>query len=163
VPWNKGTMPIRPIAALARAVRRLAIVGAAAAVAIAIALFEDGFDAVDLLVVGLAAVPPVLLYLLAEALRALAELPDKLRSAPREAQSHAAALSGLAGEARNARLLRLPLVVWRAARVAGDARELIAPYAPALPLASPAFLGAAALAALAVPVEVVVALVLLAG
>ena len=54
-------------------------------------------------------------------------------------------------------------MVWRAGRVTGEARELLAPYTPALPLLNPAFLGAAALALLAVPVEIVVALVLLAG
>jgi hypothetical protein len=156
-------MALRPVAALARVVRRLAIVATASAVAITIAVFEDGFDAVDVLGVALAAAPPILLFLLAEALKALAELPEKGRAAPREAQGQAAALAGLAREVRDARLLRLPGVVWRAGRVAGDARELLAPYAPALPLLSPAFLGAAALAALAVPVEVVVALVLLAA
>jgi hypothetical protein len=154
---------LRPIAALARAVRRLALVATAAAVAIAVALLEDRVAAGDILAIAIAAIPPVLLFLLAAALKALAELPDKIRAAPREAQGHAAALSRLAGEARDAQLLRLPLVVWRAGRVAGEARELLAPYAPALPLLSPAFLGAAALAALAVPIEVVVALVLLSG
>ena len=154
-------MALRPVAAIARFARRLAFVAAAAAIAIAAALVGDGFAPVDLVGIGLAAVPPVLLFLLAAALQALAELPERVRAAPREAQAHAAALSALALEARSARLLGLPFVVWRAMRVAGEARELLAPYAPALPLASPAFLGASALAALAVPVEVVVALVLL--
>jgi hypothetical protein len=154
---------LRPVAAVGRVVRRLALAATAGAVAIAIAVFEDGFAAVDLLGVALAAVPPVLLFLLSAALQALAELPDKIRGAPREAQQHAAVLAGLAREARGASLTRLPLLVWRAGRVTGEARELLAPYAPALPLLSPAFLGAAALALLAVPIEIVVALVLLAG
>lgn len=155
-------MALRPVAALARAVRRLAIVATAAALAIVIAILEDGFAAVDIVGTALATAPPVLLFLFATALGALAELPDKVRAAPAEAQGRAADLARLAREARDARLIRLPVVVWRAARVAGEARELLAPYAPALPLASPAFLGAAAVAALAVPIEVIVAFVLLA-
>jgi hypothetical protein len=155
-------VPLRPVAALARGVRRLAVVGVASAVAIAVALLEDGASGRDLLGTALAAVPPVLLFLLAAALKALAELPERVRSAPAEAQQHAATLGALAREASGARLLKLPLITWRAARAAGEARGLLSPYAPALPLASPAFLGVSALAALAVPVEVVVALVLLA-
>lgn len=156
-------MTLRPVAAAGRVVRRLAIAATAAALAIAIAVFEDGFAAVDLLGIALAAVPPVLLFLLSAALQALAELPEKIRAAPREAQGHAAGLTGLAREARHARLLRLPFLVWRAARVTAEARELLAPHASILPLMSPAFLAASAVAALAVPVEVVVAFVLLAG
>jgi hypothetical protein len=152
-----------PVAAAGRLVRRLAIAATAAALAIAIAVFEDGFAAVDLLGIALAAVPPVLLFLLSAALQALAELPEKIRAAPREAQGRAAGLAGLAREARHARLLRLPFLVWRAARVTAEARDLLAPHAAILPLMSPAFLAASAVAALAVPVEVVVAFVLLAG
>jgi hypothetical protein len=153
---------IRPVASIARVVRRLALIAAAAAIAIAVAVLGDGVSTVDVLGAGLAAAPPLLLFALAAALKALAELPDNVRAAPTEARGHASTLAALAQEARRARLLRLPLVVWRAGRVAGEAREVLAPYAPALPLLSPVFLGASAVAALAVPVEVVVALVLLA-
>jgi hypothetical protein len=155
-------MPVRAVAAVARGVRMLALVAGAAALVIAVALLGDGVSAVDLLGAALAAVPPLLLYAFSAAVRALAELPDKVRAVPADARGHAGTLVALGREARRARLLRLPLIVWRAGRVAGEARELLAPYAPALPLLSPVFLGASALAVLAVPVEVVVALVLLA-
>src|SRR5918999_2200668 len=105
---NDRAMPIAPVARLARAVRKLAIVGVAAALAIVIALLEDGVELLDVIAAGIASAPPVVLFLLAAALRGLAELPDRVRALPQDARTRAGTLASVAQEAAAGGLLRLP-------------------------------------------------------
>lgn len=161
----------RPVVAVAaaagRVARTYAAVAAVAALVVVLFLFRDGLPdrggrlALALLAVALAAVPPVVLWLLAASLRALADLPARVRDLPAESRVRGDELRRLAGTARRARLIALPLVLWRLGRVAGSSQELLRPYAGALPLLSPPFLGLAALAAVAAAVEIGVAAVLL--
>jgi hypothetical protein len=161
---------VPPAAAAARGARRYAFVAAGAALVIAVFLFRDGLRdsggewVATVVVLGLAAAPPAILFLFSEALRGLAELPTKIRALPTTGREHAAELAGLAERARSARgggLLRLPLLLWRVMRLAASSRETLLPYAPLLPLASLPFLGLTALAAAAALVEILIALVLL--
>jgi hypothetical protein len=149
-------------------VRRVALAAALAAVVVAGFLLRDGLPddagATVLVVVGigLAAVPPVLLVLLAEALRALAELPERIRETPQRGLEHADELRELGERARRARgVLGVPVLLWRLGRLTASARELAAPYAGALPLLSLPFLGWSVVAGLAALVEMATALVLL--
>jgi hypothetical protein len=156
----------------ARAVRSYAFVAGVAALVVAAFLFRSGVpdDAGGWILVvvalALAAAPPVILFILSEALRALAGLPGRIRGLPATGRDHAAALGRLAEEARTARgsrgLVRLPLVLWRLARLGGETRGLLTPYAPVLPLLSIPFLLLAAAAMFAAALELAVALVLLA-
>jgi hypothetical protein len=161
---------VPPAAAAARGARRYALVAAGAAAVIAIFLFRDGPPdsggkwLATFVVLALAAGPPAMLFLFSEALRALAELPVRIRALPTTGREHASELSRLADRARRARgggLLRLPVVLWRLIRLAASSRETLLPYAPILPLASLPFLGLAAFAAVAALVEILVALALL--
>lgn len=159
---------VAPLVARAgRLVRSLALVAAAAAAVIVLFLFRNGTpdDAGEwtIAVVGtlLALAPPVILFLLSEALRALAELPAKIRALPSTGTEHLAALGGLAEEARARGMRRLPVVLWRFARLSGETRGLLTPHAAALPLLSVPFLALSAAAAPAAALEVLVALVLL--
>jgi hypothetical protein len=115
-------------------------------------------------VLALVGWPAVVLILLAGALSALAELPERVRTTPAQAQSRADELRRLAERirtVRGARLVRLPLLLWRFARVAGGSRELLSPHVGALPLVSGQFLLLSAAAMLATFVLVAAALVLL--
>ena len=151
----------------ARLVRKLALVAAAAALVIAYYLFRNGLpdetsEAVGrAFVVALAAVPPVVLFVLSFALRALSELPRRIRDTPAEAGERAAEIAGLGGSLRDAKLSSLPLLVWRLGRSAASSRELLTPHASVLPLVSLPFLGLSAACAAAALLEVAVALVLL--
>ena len=139
---------------------------------IAIFLFRNGLpadaeDAAGTLVLAVAAAaPPVVLFLLSVAVRALAELPARVRALPETGVEHAADLRRAGGAAAGVRgwrgLVRLPLLLWRLALVAGSTRERLTPYATAAPLVSPPFLVVAGVAAVAALVEIAVALVLLA-
>jgi hypothetical protein len=87
-----------------------------------------------------------------------------VRTTPAQAQSRADELRRLAERirtVRGARLVRLPLLLWRFARVAGGSRELLSPHVGALPLVSGQFLLLSAAAMLATFVLVAAALVLL--
>jgi hypothetical protein len=161
-----------PVAArAARIVRKYALLAGIAAAVVAVFLFRNGAPdeaggwVLTLAAIALAAAPPVVLFVLAEALRALAELPAKLRALPTTGREHAETFGRLAGELRGARgrrgLARLPLVLWRMARVSGEARGLLTPYAPVLPLASVPFLLLSGAAFFAAALELAVALVLL--
>src|SRR5918999_624859 len=111
-----------------------------------------------------AAVAAVVIVVFSEALRALAELPDRLRALPGTGREHADELGRLAGKARNARgrgLLGLPLVAWRATRLTASSRELLLPHAPLLPLVSPPFLLLTLAATVAALAEIAVAALLL--
>jgi hypothetical protein len=102
--------------------------------------------------------------MLSGALRALAELPERVRSTPAEARSRAEELRRLGEQmraVRGARLTRLPFLLWRFARVAGGSRELLGPHVGALPLASVPFLILSVVAALATFALAAAALVLL--
>lgn len=164
----------RPVVAVAgagaRLVRGYATVAAVAALAVAVFLFRDGLpdgtEEMALVAIGtaLAAAPPAVLWLLSEALRALADLPERVRGLPAESRGRAGELRRLADAARRARgtrLLALPVLIWRIGRLAGSSRELVRPYAGVLPLLSPPFLALSGLAAVAAAVEIGVAAVLI--
>ena len=161
---------VPPAAAASRAFRRYALVAAVAAVVIVVFLLQrdtpdSGAEWLGALVAtALLAAPPVVLFLFSEALRALAELPDRLRALPGTGREHADELGRLAGKARNARgrgLLGLPLVAWRATRLTASSRELLLPHAPLLPLVSPPFLLLTLAATVAALAEIAVAALLL--
>jgi hypothetical protein len=161
---------VPPAAAAARGARKYSLAAAISGTVIAVFLFRDGVPesarewVATVVVLALAAAPPLILFLFSEALRGLAELPAKIRALPTTGREHAAELAGLAQRARSARgggLLRLPLLLWRVTRLAASSRETLLPYAPLLPLASLPFLGLTAVAAAAALVEILVALVLL--
>lgn len=149
---------MKVVAAAARAVRTYAIFLGVAAVLIFAATIDDGRPdrtedwIPNLFVAGLAAVPPVLLYLFSGALAALAELPQRLRSAPADIRGRTGEAQRLVGEIAAWRALGFVGVVllpFRLLRLGGGAREALTPYAPVLPLVSPPFLTATGLAALA--------------
>jgi hypothetical protein len=151
-------------------VRRLGIVGLAAAVAIALIVLvrwtpgdrEDwaGFVVLCVVLVVPAAVVLAFSFVLGEVL----ELPDKLRSYPGMTREHASELRAIARDAQareRPAWRRLPGSTWRLATLARSARELLAPHAALLPLLSVPFLIATLVSALLVPLVVVAALVLL--
>lgn len=149
------------VAALARAVLRLALVAGAAALLIGYSLSEDGLSGGEVLAIALLLAPPVVLGLLWAALRELAELPDRLRRMPETARGHGQDVRRLAEELRTPgkRLVRVPITLWRLR----GAAELVRPHAAVLPFLSVPFLTLSALAAFAAVAEVVIALVLLIG
>jgi hypothetical protein len=153
-----------------RVVRWLALAAAGSALVVALFLFRDGApdDGGDWLAAAIAlalvAWPAFVLFILSGALRALAELPDRVRATPAEARSRAEELRVLAERiraVRGSRLVRLPLLLFRFARVAGGSRELLGPHVGALPLVSVPFLVLSAAAIVATFVLVPTALVLL--
>src|SRR3954447_10860259 len=162
---------ILPLAAgVSRGVRRLGVVGLAAAAAIAlIVAFRwtpgDGGEWAGLAVLAvLLAVPAALLLAFSIVLGEVLELPDKLRSYPGLTREHAAELQVIAREARareRPAWRRLPGSTWRLATLVRSARELLAPHAPLLPLFSVPFLIATLVSALLIPVVVLAALVVL--
>jgi hypothetical protein len=158
------------VGGVARAVRWLAIAAAASALVVALFLFRDGVpdDGGGWVAVSVAfafvAWPAVVLLILSGALRALAELPERVRTTPAEARSRAEELRMLAERiraVRGSRLVRLPFLLVRFARVAGGSRELLGPHVGALPLVSVPFLVLSAAAIAATFVLVPAALVLL--
>ena len=164
----RGLLPLA--AAVGRGVRRLGIVGLAAAVAIALIVLvrwtpgdrEDwaGFVVLCVVLVVPAAVVLAFSFVLGEVL----ELPDKLRSYPGMTREHASELRAIARDAQareRPAWRRLPGSTWRLATLARSARELLAPHAALLPLLSVPFLIATLVSALLVPVVVVAALVVL--
>lgn len=154
----------------ARLVRAYATMAALATLAVAAFLLRDGWpegaDETVLVLIGiaLAAAPPLVLWLLSQALRAAADLPGRVRAVPAESRTRGKELRRLAEAAaplRGARLVALPVLIWRIARLAGSSRELVRPYAGALPLLSPQFLALSGLAAVAAALEIGVAAVLI--
>ena len=158
-------------AGAAHATRIYAIVAAVAAAVIALFLFRDGVPdeqgelVANLVVVALAAVPPILLLLFAVSVQALADLPRRIRGVPREAGERAEELRRLGESARSARgrtsVVRVPLTLWQLVRLGGSSRELLTPYAGVVTLLRLPFLGWTLAAAAAAAVEIVVAAVLL--
>ena len=155
-------------AAIRRATLRVAIVGTVAGGLIVYAALRDGTPPeatrrwlAAVVVITLAAAPPVVLGTFWLLLGEVVELPERIRRMPGETRAHAEELARLAREARNPhrrRARRVPGLVWRSLRLSGASRELLTPYAPLLPLLSVPFLTAVAFAVLGVGVEVAIAL-----
>lgn len=162
---------ILPLAAgVSRGVRRLGLVGLAAAAAIALIVLVrwtpgDGEGWVGLAVLSvLLAVPAAVLFAFSVFLGEVLELPDKLRSYPGLTREHAAELQAIAREAKARERppwRRLPGSTWRLAALVRSARELFAPHAPLLPLLNVPFLLATLVAALLVPLVAFAALLVL--
>jgi hypothetical protein len=148
-------------------VRNLALVSGGSALVVLVFVFEDGLPGGwlgALLVVALVAWPAVVLLMLAASLRALAELPGRVRATPAEARERAVELRALAERVqavRGARLRRLPVLLYRFGRVAAASRELLGPHAGALPLVSIPFLGLSAAAIVATFALALVAVLLI--
>jgi hypothetical protein len=155
---------VRVVAGAARGVRNLALVAGASALVIVLFVLRGGGEwLASLLLVALVSWPAVVLFMLSAALRALAELPSKVRATPAEARERAVELRALAERvqaARGARLRMLPFMLYRFGRVAAASRELLGPHAGALPLVSVPFLGMSAAAIVATFVLVPIALIL---
>ena len=147
------------VEAVAQAVRTLALFASAAALVIAIVVYNDGIAGDDVLLVLLAIAPPVMLWVLWTALRELAGLPERLRRLPETARGHGEEMRRLADDLRTPgrRLIGVPLALWRLREVS----ELVRPHAAVLPFLSVWFLTLSAIAAFAAVTEVVIALVLL--
>jgi hypothetical protein len=162
---------IIPVAAtIRRATLRVALVGAVAGGLIVYAALREGVPEATrgwlaaVVVIALAAGPPLVLGTFWLLLSEVVELPDRIRRMPGETRAHAEELGRLAREARGPRrrrARRVPGLVWRTLRLTGSSRELLTPYAPLLPLLSVPFLTAVAFAALGVVVEVAIALLVL--
>ena len=158
-------------AGAARAVRTYALIAAAAAAVIGVYLFRNGVPpgdgqlAVRLIALAAAAAPPAVLLFAAVTLKALAELPERVRSIPREAGERAEELRRLRDRARAARtrggLRSLPRTLWQLVRLGGSSRELLTPYAGVLPLVRLPFLGWSVAAAVAAGFEILIAAILL--
>jgi hypothetical protein len=159
---------MRPIAAAASAVRTYALLVGGAALLIVAAFIQDagpdrGSEWLGVVVLaGLLAVPPVLLYVFSTALRALADLPQRVRGAPGDLRTHRDEAQRVFGR-RGPGSVVLP---FRLLRLSVGARETLTPYAPVLPLVSVPYLmgtGLAAVAGLAELLLGIVALIALAG
>ena len=155
-------------ASLRRGTVKLVLGGAAAAGVIVYFLLrhglpdETGRAILTLVGVGLVVAPPLVLAGFWFVLGHLVALPERLRTLPREGSSHAEELGRLVREARaRPGWSSVPVQLWKLARLAASSRELLTPYAPLVPLASPRFLAAVVASAVAAGVELVAALVLL--
>ena len=162
---------ILPLAAgVSRGMRRLGLVGLAAAAGIALIVLVrwtpgDGGEGAGLAILAvLLAVPAAVLFAFSVFLGEVVELPDKLRSYPGLTREHAVELQAIAEDAKareRPAWRRLPGSTWRLATLARSARELLAPHAPLLPLVNVPFLLATLVAALLVPLVALAALVVL--
>lgn len=131
-----------------RLVRRLALVGVAAAGLIALLLWEhEGFDGEDAVLTLLMLGPPAVLLFFAQGLGQLASLPDRLRRMPGEGQERLGELTRVAGQARDTRLVGLPLLLWRLRGALGSVRD-VAGFALPLKVLTPGSLAVTALSAL---------------
>jgi hypothetical protein len=146
---------VRTLRFTARIARWLGVVAAVSAALLALALWDDGWW-VALAV--LAAVPAVVLWFFSFALTEVADLPERLRSAPSEARR----LASTFDELRRARGARFFRTLWRTGWRVTAASDLATPWAPLLTLLNVPFLAATLLSALVVPLFVVAALVALA-
>jgi hypothetical protein len=153
--------------AIRRGTLKLGLAGLAAAAVIVTFLLRDGLPdggAALFTVLGilLALAPPTLLGSFWFVLGHLLLLPERLRALPSGGRDQADELRRLVAETRSRPgWTSVPVQLWKLARVATTSRELLTPYAPLLPLASPSYLAAVAVSGFAVCVELVVALVLL--
>jgi hypothetical protein len=149
IPTTQLSALDRFVRSLVRGVRRLAVAGALGVVPIALLLRrEDGFDALDALVTVLLLAPSAIVLFFAQGVLELVSLPERLRRIPGEGQERLAEIGRLAGEARTARVRSAPFLLWRLRGTIGSIRD-VAGIALPLRVLTPAFLGLAALAALA--------------
>ena len=152
------------VASLARLVRNYALATLAAAVFLAAVLLwpplpeSAGGIVLLILLLALVGAPPIVLLLLAWTLREVSELPARVRELPTTGRERLVEAARLADEAR-IRPRRLPLVLWRLARLLASTRELLQPHAPLLALANLPFLTLSALAAVAAALEIAIAVV----
>ena len=106
----------------------------------------------------LLAIPPVVLGMFAFAVRALVQIPQRIRESPEVVRGHAEDLSRRAREVADARSggrLLTFMAVARLVRSAGSSRDLLTSLVPGALLLSPARLIGTALAAAGALVEVV--------
>ena len=159
-----GSLP-RVAGGLVRSVLRLAIASAVAAGVIATLVLwrwpPEAGEERALAAVALVALagPPAVLFAFALGLRSLLALPGRLAGLPAEARLRAAELATHAQSARRGGV-RTALALWRLRAAALGARGALSLALPLRTL-TPAWLGLAALAALAAVLEVGLALVLL--
>ena len=151
---------------LVRKLRRLAAAAGAGVAAIVLLLGRDGLEGADAVFALLLLAAPAFLLFFTRGVLELVSLPDRLRRAPGEGQERLTELGRVAGEARTARVRRVPFLLWRLRSSIGSMRD-VAGVALPLKLLTPTFLGLAALAALAclalVGAGVIALLVLAAG
>jgi hypothetical protein len=155
------------VAGVRRAVGTLALLGGLAGALIGWALFADGLpsDGGELVarfvVLVVACVPPGVLLMLWLALGEVIEIPERVRRLPETARGHAGDLERALRELEGTRgrRKRRVVVVWRLAKLPATARESLMIYAPLMALLSVPFLAAAALSAVLVPIELIVALI----
>jgi len=169
VPRRAASAAGRFVAAVALArtwTLRLVVVAGVAAAFLVYAIVRNGFPEggnAILAIIGIAAAvaPPVVLAMFYVALGELVRLPERLRRLPLDARDHGEQLRAVFDQARLARGNRFHILrtVWGITRTTRDARETLMPYAPLMPLVSVPFLAATALSALAVGIEVMVALI----
>jgi hypothetical protein len=162
---------ILPLAAgVSRGMRRLGLVGLAAAAGIALIVLVrwtpgDGGEWAGLAILAvLLVVPAAVLFAFSVFLGEVVEMPDKLRSYPGLTREHAAELQAIAQDAKareRPAWRRLPGSTWRLASLVRSARDLLAPHTPLLPLLNVWFLLATVAAAILVPLLAVAALVVL--
>lgn len=153
------------LARVVRALRRLALVGAAGVAAIALALARDGFSAEDGIASVLLLSGPAYVLLFAQGITGLAALPGRLRAIPGEGQERLAELGRIGAQARGARLRSVPLLLWRLRGTLGSLRDVAGVALPLRALTPPMLLLAAlaALACLVLPGAGLVALLILAA
>lgn len=139
----------RVLRGVVRFARRLAVVGAAGVVPIALLLRrDDGFDGLDAILTAILLAPAAIVLLFAQGVRELASLPERLRKIPGEGQERLTELARIAGEARTASAKSAPFLLWRLRGTVGSLRD-VAGVAVPLRVLTPGFLGLAALSALA--------------
>lgn len=158
------------VAGVRRVAGALALAGALAGALIGWALFADGLPddggalAGRLVVLGLSFAPAFALTMLWFALGEVMEIPTRLRRLPENARTHAGelerALRDLDGSGSRTR--GKVRALWRLAKLPATARESLMIYAPLTALLSIPFLVACAISALVVPVELLVAVIVVA-
>lgn len=150
----RATAPAERLGALAgalrrlvRALRKLALAGAAGTGAVALALARGGFSTEDAVTTVLLLAAPVVVLLFAQGLAEVGALPARLRAVPAEGQERLSELGRVAGQRGNARLRSLPGLIWRLRGTVGSVRD-VAGIAVPLRVFAPPFLLLAALSAL---------------
>ena len=146
---------------IARSAGRLALLALLAGAVMWWALYS-GIDEGRTVALVVAAVlllaPPFVLGLFVMGVRALIELPRRIREAPGEFRDRAGEIarrSSELGEARRQGLVRAVAALFRLGWAVASSRELVEVASPALVLLTPWMLGATLLAALAAVLEIV--------
>jgi hypothetical protein len=145
-----------------RRVAILAIAGLVGGAAIGVAVVRevpaDNRLTVAVILGVVLALPPIVLGTFALAVRAIAQLPERLRESPDAVRAHAEDLGRRAREVADARSggrLRTLVAVLRLVRTAGSSRDLVGSILPGAFLLSPARLLATVLAGVGALAEVV--------